>query len=530
MSKAAAGSETPTWTALDGRAADEGTSLPQLIREAAARAPDRPAIVDVMQGRSLSYASLADRIQRVAAALAARGFGPGEVVAVHAPNTAPWAGVSIGAMAAGGAVTGVSPLATRPEISSQLTDSNASILVTAPELADGARAAAAATGVREVISIGETPGTTPIRKLLACDAPAPDASLDPDGIALLPYSSGTTGLPKGVMLTHRNLAAAVGQLCAGLRPTSRDSLLALAPFAHVMGFVVSLATPLAAGATVVTMGRFDLDAALSAIERQRITILPVPPPVFAALARHPAIRRHDLSSLELIVSGGAPLSAELQEEVGARFPRAAVGQGYGLTETTAVIPVPDRDHGTPPGSVGPPAPDTEVRVVDPMSGRDLGPGNDGELWARGPQVMAGYLGRPEATAEMIDRDGWLRTGDLGHVDAEGNLHVVDRLKELIKVNAYQVAPAELEALLTSRPDIADAAVIPRPDERTGEVPVAVIVPRARLDCAEIVAWAADRVAPHKRIHEVRVVDEIPRTPAGKILRRLLIEDDRKLSG
>jgi acyl-CoA synthetase (AMP-forming)/AMP-acid ligase II len=248
----------------------------------------------------------------------------------------------------------------------------------------------------------------------------------------------------------------------------------------------------------------------------------VPPPVLAALASDPAVSAYDLSSLELIVSGGAPLGGELQQRAADRFPHAVIGQGYGLTETAATIPVPLR-RGMVPGSVGPLGPGTELRLVDPDTGRDAGPGEPGELWARGPQVMAGYLGRPEATAEMLDPEGWLHTGDLGRIDAEGSVFIVDRLKELIKVNAFQVAPAEIEALLACHPRVADAAVIPRPDERAGEVPVAVVVARGPLEPEQLIAWVADRVAPHKRIRAVRLVAEIPRTPSGKILRRLLIE-------
>ena len=243
-----------------------------------------------------------------------------------------------------------------------------------------------------------------------------------------------------------------------------------------MGFVVGLAAPLAAGATVVTLARFTPAALLAAVARHRVTVLIVPPPVAAALAGAPA--EHDLSALELVVAGGAPLAPDVQARLAARLPRATIGQGYGMTETTLPIPVPDRRLGTPPGSAGRLAPGTELRVVDPATGRDLGAGTAGELYARGPQVTPGYLGRPDATAELIDADGWLHTGDLGFVDADGCVHVVDRLKELIKVNALQVAPAELEALLRTHPLVADAAVAGRPDARTGEAPVAVVVPRA----------------------------------------------------
>jgi acyl-CoA synthetase (AMP-forming)/AMP-acid ligase II len=224
------------------------------------------------------------------------------------------------------------------------------------------------------------------------------------------------------------------------------------------------------------------------------------------LARSP----RDLPDAELIVCGGAPLGAGLQQAVADRFPHVAVGQGWGLTETTANGTMPDRERGTAPGSCGRLMPNTELRVLD-----------SGELLLRGPQVMDGYLNRPDATAELIDADGWVHTGDAGRVDDEGNVFIVDRLKELIKVNALQVAPAELEAVLAMHPAVAECAVIPRPDERCGEVPVAVVVPRARVDVDELLSWVAARVAPHKRLRAVRFTDAIPRTPAGKILRRQL---------
>jgi acyl-CoA synthetase (AMP-forming)/AMP-acid ligase II len=235
---------------------------------------------------------------------------------------------------------------------------------------------------------------------------------------------------------------------------------------------------------------------------------------------------HDLSSVELIVSGGAPLGADLQRAVAARVPGAAVGQGWGMTETAIGATMPERRSGTAPGSVGRVMPNTELRVVDPRTGRDLGAGEPGELWVRGPQVMAGYLNNPAATAEMLDADGWLRTGDLGHVDDDGYVYVVDRVKELIKYKGLQVAPAELEAVLLAHPEIADAAVVRSPDEEAGEVPKAFVVARTPLEAEEVMAFVAERVAPYKKVRRVEFVDEIPRALSGKILRRVLIERDR----
>ena len=387
----------------------------------------------------------------------------------------------------------------------------------APELAAAGLRARDRGELRQVVTLGRAPGALPLLALIACDAPAPALALAPERVALLPWSSGTTGLPKPVKLTHGNLAAGVAQVQRGLAFDAHDTVLAVAPFAHVMGFVGGLVAPLAGGATVVTLPRFELPALLAAVERHRVTVLIVPPPVAAALAADPGTGA--LASLELVIVGGAPLAPELQARLAARLPGAAIGQGYGMTETTLAIPVPDRRHGTPPGSAGRLAPSTELRVVDPATGRDQPAHAAGELWVRGPQVTPGYLGSPEETAALVDRDGWLRTGDLGFVDADGHVHVVDRLKELIKVNALQVAPAELEAVLLAHPDVADAAVAARPDARCGEVPVAVVVPAGPLDRDALVAWVARRVAPHKRLAAVVLADRIPRTPAGKVVRR-----------
>ncbi|HEX6698726.1 MAG TPA: AMP-binding protein [Solirubrobacteraceae bacterium] len=479
---------------------------------------DRVALVDGPSGVAVTYAALAARIERTAAGLAARGLGPGDVLALWAPNAPEWAIAALGALAAGATVSGASPVATERELAAQAMDCAASLLATVPARLPAAREVAATAGVREVVALGE----------IEADGPAPAVALDPArAVGLLPYSSGTTGLPKGVMLTHANLVAAVGQVRATLKLTPRDTILAIAPFAHVMGFVVTLSNALSAGATVVTMPSFTFGAFVELIDRHRATVLVGPPPMMAGLAGHPAVDSRDLSSLELIVSGGAPVPAETARAVGERLPGAVVRLGYGLTETTATATAPDRELAVAPGSVGRAMPGTELRVVDPESGVELGAGEPGELWVRGPQTMAGYLHRPDATAAMIDADGWLRTGDLVVVDDEGHVFIVDRLKELIKVNAFQVAPAELEAVLAAHPAVADAAVIGRPDAVTGEAPVAAVVARDALDPADLMAWVAARVAPYKRIRAVRFVDAIPRTPAGKILRRVLVEDERQ---
>lgn len=500
------------WTATQDLPAATA-ALPDLVRAVAAGAGGCAALIDGPTGLTVGYDVLAARIEAVAGGLAARGFGAGDVLALWAPNEPRWAGVALASMAAGGAVTGIHPAAAPAEVARQLEETGARVLVCAPALLEAARPLA---GGRTLVVLGDGEGATPVAALLGDRGPA--VATAPGDLALLPYSSGTGGPPKPVMLTHANLVAGARQAGIALGLTARDTVLALPPFAHIMGFAVTLCAPLLAGATVVTLPRFDLGAMLALIARHRVTVLAVPPPVAALLARHPA-GDHDLASLELIVSGGAPLAPGPHERLLTRFPRVAVGQGYGLTETAVAVSGPDGRAGTPPGTVGRPMAGTALRVVDP-AGRDLGPGEAGELLVRGPQVMAGYLGRPAATAAAF-AGPWLRTGDLGHVRGDGTVVLEGRLKELIKVDALQVAPAELEALLLSHPRVADAAVVGRPDERHGEVPVAMVVPDGALDADALAGWVAARVAPHKRLRAVRTVSAIPRTPSGKILRRAL---------
>jgi acyl-CoA synthetase (AMP-forming)/AMP-acid ligase II len=318
-----------------------GTTLHQMVLEAAARFADRPALVDGPSGTAVGYRLLAERVRGVAAGLAAHGFRPGDVLALWAPNLPQWAGVALGAMAAGGTVTGANPACTERELATQLADAGASVLVTVPHLLPAARAAAAAAGVGELVVLGdadaEPGGATPILDLLADGGAVPelpDPGLDPAGaVGLLPYSSGTTGLPKGVLLTHANLVTAVRQVAAGLRVGERDTVLAVAPFSHIMGFVVTLAVPLCAGATVVTVPRFDPGRLLELVERHRVTVLVGAPPMLRVLVTHPRAAQADLSSLELVVCGGAALPAATQRALAARLPGATVGQAWGLTET-----------------------------------------------------------------------------------------------------------------------------------------------------------------------------------------------------
>ncbi|GAA0489230.1 4-coumarate--CoA ligase family protein [Streptomyces olivaceiscleroticus] len=492
---------------------------------------DRPALIDGLTGTTLTYAELDVRTRRLAAAFAAAGVRKGDVLALHSPNSVAYPVVCYAASRCGAAVTPVHPLATADEVAKQLHDSGARWLVTVSALLPAARTAAEKCGgITEIFVCDAAPGHRSLADLLAGGAPEPQIDLDPaEDLACLPYSSGTTGAPKGVMLTHRNIATNLVQLDGVLTAEPGDRVLAVLPMFHIYGYTALMNAPLRKGATVVVLPRFDLDTFLGAIEKYRVTAVYVAPPLVLALAKHPAVEGRDLSSVEYLLSAAAPLDAELAAACAARLKLPPLLQAYGMTELspgTHVVPRDARD--APPGAVGKLLPGTEMRIVDLDGGADLGPGATGEILIRGPQVMKGYLGRPEATDAMIDADGWLHTGDIGHCDADGWLHVVDRVKELIKYKGYQVAPADLEALLLQHEDIADAAVIGVTDADGNEIPKAYVVPQpgALLTEREIIAYVADRVAPYKKIRRVEFTDTVPRAATGKILRRELRARER----
>jgi acyl-CoA synthetase (AMP-forming)/AMP-acid ligase II len=490
---------------------------------------ERPALIDAASGRRLSYGDLRAQIDRFAGGLAQLGVGKGSVAAILLPNLPEYPVVFLGIARAGAAATTLNPAYTAGEIAAQLADSGAGVVVTTPDCLEKARAASG-PGVRFVV-LGEASGdAVAFDELLNAAWPAPTVDTEPaQDLAALPYSSGTTGLPKGVMLTHRNLVANAVQ-CAPFYTGPDDVVLAVAPFFHIMGMAVTMVGGLCRGATLVTMPRFDFEQCLRAIEDHRVTSTVVAPPITVALAKHPLVDRYDLSSLRLLTTGGAPLGAQVQQACAARL-GCRTAQGWGMTELGAGSVSPPADQAADkPGTVGWCIAGAEMRIVDPASGAELGPGERGELWFRGPNVMKGYLNNAKATAATISDDGWCGSGDVGHVDTDGFLQIVDRLKELIKYKGYQVAPAELEAVLISHPLVADAAVVASPDEEAGEVPKAFLVLKETTDpeavANEVLAYAAERVAPYKRLRRYELIDAIPRTPSGKIVRRGLIERER----
>ena len=464
-------------------------SITEYALRHADRLADKPALIDGPSGRTLTFGQLADGIKAVAGGLHARGFRKGDVLAIYCPNMPEYALVFNAVASVGGINTTVNPLYTAAELAKQLNDANAKLLVTVPPFLDKALEAAGNSSVEEVYVFGEGEGARSFSELTSSGASAPAVEIDPkNDLVVLPYSSGTTGLPKGVMLTHHNLVA---NLCQGdgfeeqKRMGEDEVILAMLPFFHIYGMVVVMKLALAGGATVVSMPRFDMEDFLGLIQRYKATTLPLVPPVVLGLAKSPVTH---LSSLVL--------------------------------------------ENSRQGSIGKVIPETEVRVVDVESGRDCTQGEDGELWIRGPQIMKGYLNQPEETAECIDSDSWYHTGDVGYVDEDGYFFIVDRVKELIKYKAMQVSPAELEDLLVTHPAILDTAVIPSPDEEAGEIPKAIVVLKdadlASDEMAEeIMSFVAGNVAPHKRIRILDFADQIPKSASGKILRRVLVDAERK---
>lgn len=485
--------------------------------------PEMTILIDGPSGRSVTGAEFVGGVKSLAGGLTARGWGAGKVVALMAPNIPEYCIAFHAAAWAGGTVTTINPTYTAHEVNHQLNDAKADVLITVSMFAEIATDAIRETQVKDIVVIGDAPeGMIPISDLMS--APIDEqVSVDvTTHVVALPYSSGTTGLPKGVMLTHQNLVVNLDQTLAVSEAMEGEMTVAFLPFFHIYGLQILLNLYLTAGGGLITMPRFDLETFLDLIATNRTPRLWIVPPVALALAKHPIVDSYDLSCIKQVNSAAAPLGADVAQEMGQRLGTNAT-QGYGMTELSPVSHISAFGKGKP-GSSGVTIPNTECRIVNPETLEDLPVGDDGELWIRGPQIMAGYLNNPAATADSIVDGGWLRTGDIAHFDEDGYLFITDRLKELIKYKGFQVAPAELEAELVTHPAIADAAVIGLPDDEAGELPMAFVVASSgqhapNLD--EIRQFLEDRLAHYKQVRALEIVEEIPKSASGKILRRLL---------
>jgi len=501
----------------------------------------RVALIDPATGDETTYAQLRDRVDAFAGALAARGVGVGTTIGLLCPNSPGFAIAFHGILRAGASVTTINSLATPADIEKQLTDAGAAWLVTVSPLLAGASATATAVGVapEQLVVLDGHDGHPDLASLLAEGATAPVPVFDPaTHIAVLPYSSGTTGVPKGVMLTHRNLVANVEQCRALIDLQAEDRVLAVLPFFHIYGMTVLLNLALRQRATLVTMPRFALEDFLGHIQTYGCTYLYIAPPIAVALAKHPLVDEFDTSTVHTVFSGAAPLDGETAATAGRRL-NARMLQGYGMSELSPVShAMPYQRDDVPVSSVGVLLPNQVCKLVDLETGEEIDEFGEhdetrpGELWIQGPNVMLGYLNQPEATRETLDADGFLHTGDVATHHRGGWFTIVDRVKELIKYKGYQIAPAELEALLLSHPSIADAAVIGVLDDEREEIPKAFVVRAAgvELDGDAVMTYVAGHVAPYKKVRRVEFVESIPKSASGKILRRELRAAERPTGG
>ncbi|XP_074572586.1 4-coumarate--CoA ligase 3-like [Curcuma longa] len=493
---------------------------------------DRPCLIDASSGAVMSYSEV-DRMARSAASgLRRLGVGRGQVIMILLRNSPEFVFAFLGASRCGAMATTANPFYTRAEISKQAAAAGARVIVTESCYVDKVRDFARERGIIIVCVDDPLPeGCRSFSELLEAEEKTEEEEeiVDPDDVVALPYSSGTTGLPKGVMLTHRSLITSVAQQVDGENPNlyfhHDDVLLCVLPLFHIYSLNSVLLCGLRAGASILLVRKFEISSVLELVQRYRVTIAPFVPPIVLEFVKSPLVDAYDLSSIRTVMSGAAPMGKELEDKFMVKLPNATLGQGYGMTEAGPVLsmclafakePLPVKS-----GACGTVVRNAELKIVDPDTGAALARNQRGEICIRGEQIMKGYLNDPEATRNTIDKEGWLHTGDIGFVDDDDEVFIVDRLKEIIKYKGFQVAPAELEALLVAHPDIVDAAVVPMRDEAAGEIPVAFAVRSSgsQITEDEVKLYVSKQVIFYKRIGKVFFVEAIPKAPSGKILRK-----------
>jgi long-chain acyl-CoA synthetase len=519
--------------------------------------PDKPAIIFL--GKKITYRELGSLVNRFATALYNLGIRKGDVVGLYLPNMPQFVIAYYGALKIGAVATGISPLFVERELEFQLSDSEAKAIVLLDALFPRFKKVWEKTKVKFAIvaRLGEYMPSLKaflgklLKKIPTAEVPRqpnvyffkelvektpeqpPSVEINPEeDLAVLQYTGGTTGLPKGAMLTHMNLVSnAIG--CSAWLQAKRgeDTGLSVLPFFHIYGMTVAMNFTIYAGATMVLLPRFDVVEVLKSIQKYKVTLFPGVPTMYALIVDHPEAKKYNLRSVKFCISGAAPLPPEVQKKF-MEMTGAVLVEGYGLTEASPVThcnPLDPTMKTVKIGSIGIPWPDTDAKIVDVETGtREMPVGEVGELVVKGPQVMKGYWKRPEETSEVL-RNGWLYTGDLGKMDEDGYFYITDRKKDLIKYKGYSVYPRELEDILYEHPAVKLAAVVGKPDPVSGEIPKAFIVLRegATATEQEIMKFVNERVAPYKAIREVEFRKELPMSMVGKVLRRVLREEELK---
>ncbi|RVW21659.1 4-coumarate--CoA ligase 1 [Vitis vinifera] len=459
-----------------------------------------PCLINAGNGNIYTYADVHLTARKVAAGLNRLGIRQGDAIMLLLQNCPEFVFSFLGASYLGATSTTANPFYTPAEIEKQATGSSARIIITQACFAEKAD-----------------------------ENDIPDVNISPDDVVALPYSSGTVGLPKGVMLTHKSMITSVAQQVDGENPNLYfhldDVILCVLPMFHIYSLSSVVLCGLRVGAAILIMQKFEINTLMELVQKHKVTIAPFVPPILLAIAKSPVAHQYDLSSIRTVISGAAPMGKELEDSLGSKLPNAVIGQGYGMTEAGPVLSMclafAKEPFEIKSGACGTVVRNAEMKIINPETGASLPPNQAGEICIRGDQIMKGYLNDIEATKEAIDEEKWLHTGDIGYIDDNDELFIVDRLKEIIKNRGFQVAPAELEAILIAHPNIVDAAVVPMKDEAAGEVPIAFIVRSNGFEITEdeIKEYIAKQVVYYKRIKRVFFIETIPKAPSGKILRK-----------
>ncbi|HVD30734.1 MAG TPA: long-chain fatty acid--CoA ligase [Methylomirabilota bacterium] len=504
-------------------------TLQDRLREVAREVGDKPALL--IGERSVTFREIDQLSDRFAAALAKRGVQPGDRVTIFMPNSVEFVIAFYGTLKAGGVVNPINSQSKEREVRFQVDDSGATAVLYHEALAPVVDAVRSDLAKVRVFAVTGKTAPSGVERFddLAAEGGTTSVRVAMNDLAALPYTSGTTGFPKGVMLTHANLTANQQQFFAAVPVRRDDVFLNVLPYFHIYALNLLMTGAISLGATQVIMPRFDMVEYCTLVERHRATVCFIVPPIVLGLAMSPEVEKHDFSSVRFFFSGAAPLAPDPARRMIQRIGKPII-QGYGLTETSPVT------HANPIDaavleSIGKVVAGTEDKIVDLETGtKTLADGEVGEICVRGPQVMRGYWNKPQDTADVI-RNGWFHTGDVGRRDEKGYVFIVDRKKEFIKYKGFGVGPAEVEAVLCEHPAVADAGVIGKANDEAGEIPKAFVQlrPNAQATADELIAFVKERIADYKRVREIEFIEKVPRTASGKILRRELADRERTRS-